>query len=94
VGSLNDELLLNQFEELAEKLGIIVRYENVNMEEASGTGGLCRVKGEYVIIIHSRATVKEKIAVMTKALRQFDLADIYVRPVIRQFLEESEESEQ
>jgi hypothetical protein len=91
---LNEELLLNQFEELAEKLGINVRYENVNIEETSRTGGLCRIKGEFVLIIHSRATIKEKIAVMKKALRQFDFTDIYVRPVIRQLLEESEEEEQ
>ena len=90
---MNEELLLDQFEEIAEKLGIKVRYENVNMEEASGTGGLCRIKGKYVLIIHSRATVIEKIGVMTKALRQFDLTDIYVRPVIRQLLEESGEEE-
>jgi hypothetical protein len=92
-GSLNDELILGQFEELAEKLGIKVRYENVNMEETSGTGGLCRIKGEYVLIIHYRATVKEKIAVMTRALKHFDLTDLYVRPVIRELLEAIDEEE-
>jgi hypothetical protein len=31
--------------------------------------------------------VKEKNQVMIKALRQFDLSDIYIKPVIRELLE-------
>jgi hypothetical protein len=61
------------------------------MEESTSTGGLCCVRGEYVIIVHSQATVKEKIKVMTEALRHFDLGDIYIKPVIRQLVEGNEE---
>jgi len=31
--------------------------------------------------------VKEKIQVMIKALQQFDLRDMYIKPVIRELLE-------
>ena len=31
--------------------------------------------------------MKEKIQVMIKALQQFDLSDIYIKPVIRELLE-------
>jgi hypothetical protein len=41
--------------------------------------------------VHSQATVKEKIKVMTEALRHFDLGDIYIKPVIRQLVEGNEE---
>ena len=58
---MHDEILLSQFEELAEKLEILVRDENINIEESSSTGGLCRVEGKYVVILNSKATVKEKI---------------------------------
>lgn len=88
---MNDEVLLNQLEELAERIGITVRYENMNVEDSPGSGGLCRLKGEYVLIVHSRATVREKIRVVTRALRQFDLNGIYLRPVLRELLEELEE---
>ena len=84
---LNGDMLLQQLEELAEKLGIAVQYENLTMEESSGRGGICRIKGEYVFIIHARATTKEKIRIIADALRRFDLGDIYVRPVIREFIE-------
>jgi hypothetical protein len=35
--------------------------------------------------------VKEKNQAMIKALRQFDLSDIYVKPAIRELLEGYEE---
>jgi len=47
------------------------------------------MKGEYVLIVHSRLTIKEKIRVVTRTLRQFDLNEIYVRPVLRELLEKS-----
>lgn len=89
---MNDKVLLSQLEELAERVGITVRYENMNGENSPGSGGLCRLKGEYVLIVHSRAALREKIRVMARALRQFDLNGIYLRPVLRELLEESEES--
>lgn len=88
---MSDEFLLDQLEELAHKLGIKVRYENVNLEESSSAGGLCRLKGEYVLIIHAQAPVKEKIQVMTEVLKRFPLGDIYIRPVIRELLGEAKD---
>jgi hypothetical protein len=84
---MNEEVLLNQLEDLAEKLGILVRDENINIEESSSSGGLCRIEGEYVLILNSKVTVKEKNQVMINALQQFDLSDIYIKPVIRELLE-------
>jgi hypothetical protein len=84
---MNNEVILSYLEELAEKLEILVRDENINIDESSSPGGLCRVEEKYVIILNSKATVKEKIQVMIKALQQFDLRDMYIKPVIRELLE-------
>ena len=84
---MNEEILLNQLEELAERLEILVRDENINIEESSSSGGLCRVEGKHVIILNSKATVKEKIQVMIAALHQFDLSGMYVKPVIRELFD-------
>lgn len=88
---MSDGFLLVQLEDLANKLGIKVRYEKVNLEESSGAGGLCRWKGEYVLIIQAQAPVKEKIEVLTGVLKRFPLGDIYIRPVIREMLDESKD---
>ena len=84
---MNEEVLLNQLIELAEKLGISVREENMEMEELSSAGGLCRIARRYILILNSRASVKEKNQVMIKALQQFDLTEIYLKPAIRELLE-------
>ena len=88
---MSDEFFLDQLEDLANRLGIKVRYENVNLEESSSVGGLCRLKGEYVLIIHAQAPVKEKIEVLTEVLKRFPLGDIYIRPVIRELLGEAKD---
>ena len=36
---MNEKVLLSHLEELAEKLGILVRDENINIEESSSAGG-------------------------------------------------------
>jgi hypothetical protein len=89
---MHDEIILSYLEELAEKLEILVRDENINIEESSSPGGLCRVEGKHVIILNSIATVKEKIQVMITSLQQFDFTDMYVKPVIRELLEGHKES--
>jgi len=89
---MNDEVILSCLEELAEKLDILVRDENINIEESSSSGGLCRVEGKQVVILNSKATVKEKIQVMIAALHQFDLTQMYIKPVIRELLEGHKET--
>ena len=86
---LNDAALLEQLEELADRIQVAVRYENITGEDSPASGGLCRIQGRYVVIVHSRATLAEKIRVVAKALRQFDFSEIYVRPALRELLERS-----
>ena len=84
---MKDELLLNQLEDLANKQGIAIRHFKFIRDESSGRGGLCRIRGEYILYIDSQATTKEKILVMIEALKQFDLGDIQVLPAIRNLLD-------
>ena len=86
---MKNELLLSQLEDLANKLGITIRHFKFIRDESSGPGGLCRIRGKYVLFIDSQATTKEKILVTTEALKQVDLGDIQVMPVIRDLLEGS-----
>lgn len=78
---MNEEILLHQLEELAGRLEIAVRYENLNAEETSNAGGLCRLKGTYVLIIHSQATAKGEVWIITEALRPFPIGDTYVKSI-------------
>jgi hypothetical protein len=88
----NDEIILLRFEELADQLGILVRDENITIDDVSSNGGLCLVEGKYILILNSKTTVQEKIKVAIKALQQFDLSDVYIKPAIRELLERNKKS--
>jgi hypothetical protein len=84
---VKDEILLSQLEDLAHKLGINIRHFKFIRDESSGPGGLCRIRGEYVLFVDSQATPREKIGVILEALKRFDLGDLQVIPAIRDLLE-------
>lgn len=62
---------LEVLERLAEALDVRVSYEPM-AGLVQGTGGLCRVRGEYRIIIDRRLKPPERVQIMVDALRRFD----------------------
>ena len=83
---LEDKALLVQLEELAESLGLKVRYEKIKKEASFYPGGLCKVKGEDTFIINKKASADDKIQALAKGLSSFDLSQLYIKPAIREFL--------
>ncbi len=83
---LEKERTLGQLEELANSLEIKVRYEQLKKEGAFYPGGLCRVRGENILIINSKAGIEDKIETLAKAVVSFDLSRIYIRPALRELL--------
>ena len=84
---MDENTLLSQLEELAESLHIEVRYESFKGEGAFSTGGLCKLKGEYLLIINSKASARDKVEAIAGALKGFDLSQVYLRPGLREFLD-------
>jgi hypothetical protein len=84
---LDENTLVGQLEELAHSLEIELRYEPLKREGGFFPGGLCRLKGEYVLILNSTATTKEKIRILAEAVNRFDLSRVYLRPGLREFLD-------
>ena len=65
---------LVQLEDLAKELDVQVSYEPM-AGLVQGVGGLCRVKGQYRIIVDRRLQPPERLAIVADALRRFDKAD-------------------
>lgn len=84
---MDENTILSQLEELANSLKIKVRYELLNKQGRFFAGGLCRLKGEYTLIINSRATTGDRIQTIAKAVARFDLSQVYLRPGLREFLD-------
>jgi hypothetical protein len=83
---MDENTLLNQLEELAERLDIAVRYETALEDFQFSHGGLCRLKGRYVIIVNKDISTAEKARTLGQAMARFDLNTIYIRPGLRAFL--------
>ena len=81
--------IIEQLEELIKTFGVHIRHEAIKQEEdlVKVVGGLCLLRGEYVLIISSKATTMERINALATALKHFDLDQIYLRPVLRELLD-------
>src|SRR4030042_3309163 len=86
---MDENSLIDLLEELAEGFGVKIRYEGIRQDEDAVyvAGGLCLLKGEYVVIVNSKATVRDRISMLATALKHFDLDKVYIRPVVRELLD-------
>ena len=71
---MKPEVLLELLEAAAEQLEIKVSYEP--LQTAVVHGGLCRVKGEYRIIVDKRASAEERVSTVATAIARV----ISIRP--------------
>ena len=87
--NMDEDAVIEQLEELARGFGIEIRYEPIVIEEEAinVVGGLCKLRGEKILIINSKAPVRDKIQALARALSNFDLDQIYIRPAIRALLD-------
>ena len=81
---MDDDAVLAQLEEAAERLGIRVRYE-----ECGVPGGLCTVHGERMVIIERRADPSQRARVLARALREVGTEGLYLSPVVRNLIDEA-----
>ena len=86
---MDEQFIIDQLEELAERFGIQIRYEPIKQDEdlVKVVGGLCLLRGEYVLIIDSKATTQDRIKTLAEAVKHFDIDGIYIRPVVRELLD-------
>ncbi len=81
---LRDEEIMKALEEVAERLSVQIHYEEMKAFEFRVEDGSCRVKGETSIFIDRKRPLKEKISILARELKKFDLEDIYVPPLLRE----------
>ncbi len=86
---MDESTIIDQLEELIERFGVQIRHEAIKQDEDSAkvVGGLCVLRGEYVLIINSKATIRDKMYTLGMVLKQFNHDQIYMRPVLRELLD-------
>ena len=86
------DVLLERLESAAAELGVKVSYEQISTSvgaTALGKGGLCRVKGQFRVIIDKRASAAERVATLATALGRFEpqLAALTLSREVREALD-------
>ncbi|HAF07009.1 MAG: hypothetical protein QME48_06585 [bacterium] len=81
--------LLREFEELFDSLGIVIKYDNIKND-----GGYCKYKEKEFIIINKILPLKNKLKIYKKILKNIlqEKGDIFIKPLIREFLEDDKDS--
>ena len=82
---MTQELILQGFESLIQNLSIDLRYEKGDF-----MGGLCKVGGKDVFIINNKLPIDKKIKLIAVELNRLNLEQIYIRPALRNIIENKE----
>ena len=82
---MKPEQITEALEQAASQLGVRVRYEAMTGESA-GAGGLCKIRGDWTVIIDRKAVPSDRAAMLVEALAGFDFDAVYLPPEIREAL--------
>jgi hypothetical protein len=80
---MKNEELLKELEQLAAQLGYKVRYEKGDFD-----GGWCVVKEEKLLLVNRKFDVRKRVSVLARCLGEMGVADRYLKPVLRDVIEE------
>lgn len=87
---MKPDVLLELLENAADQLGIRVSYEPIQTTVVHG--GLCKVKGEFRIIVDKRATAEERVVTLATAIAKFDTTELELSEKVREVLRAHESS--
>ncbi len=79
--------ILQQLEELAERLGVKVLYQSLSQEEFVVRSGTCTLRGQLLVIVDHQLPPTDRIRVLADCLARFDLSTIYLVPAVRELIE-------
>ena len=77
---MNESVCIREFETLAAKLDLEVRYIN------EGPSGLCTIRSRRVMFIDKTLDNREKLDLFVRDFKTLDLEGFFVVPVIRELL--------
>ncbi|MCX5874335.1 MAG: hypothetical protein NTY51_14035 [Deltaproteobacteria bacterium] len=83
---MNDSDVLSKLEDLVDRLGVKLRYENLARGPIRANGGYCRLEDNHMILIDKNDSKRRKIKLLARSLRRFDLETVFVPPALRRII--------
>jgi hypothetical protein len=84
---MEPENIYQCLEDLAEQLGISIRYHDLYDLEFHPRSGLCTLRGRHVYIMDRSTSISERIGLLSQCLCRMDLEGVYVLPAVRELLD-------
>jgi hypothetical protein len=81
------EEIVEDLKSIAAQLGAEVRFEKGNFK-----GGYCILKDSKVVVINKMTNLQRKVIVLSMALKELGVDNIYLTPRMREIIEEMSES--
>ncbi len=81
------EEIIQDLRAVASQLGATVRFEKGDFK-----GGYCLLKESKVIVINKNANLQRKAMILSAALKELGVDDIYLNPQMRELIEEMSET--
>ena len=83
-GAIDLDARLRLLEDLAGRIGVDVRYEALRRSSRlASSGGLCKLRSQYVILVDEEAPVVDQVGVLREALSQPELSPLLEELSIR-----------
>jgi Zn-dependent peptidase ImmA (M78 family) len=79
------EELIVMFEELADRLNI-----KLVQDKGDFFGGSCLVREENFIVVNKRKPLEQRLKVLAREFGKINLADVYLVPALRLYIESSQ----
>lgn len=80
---MNPEQILKELEFLADRSGVSLRYEKGDFD-----GGYCILREERMIVVNKRLSPPKRAGVVAQALAEIGIDEMYLKPAVREFIEE------
>jgi hypothetical protein len=80
------EEIVQDLKGLAAQLGAEVRFEKGDFK-----GGYCLLRDSKVIVINKMTNYQRKVMILSKALKDLGIEDIYLTPRLREIIDEMSE---
>ena len=74
--------IFQELESIAETLNIKIIQEKGNFN-----GGYCLLEKEKIIVINKLKPIELRVRALAQAFSRLDIAQIYIKPAIREFIE-------
>jgi len=81
------EEVIQDLKSLAAQLGAEVRFEKGDFK-----GGYCILKDSKVIVINKMTNLQKKVMILSRALKELGVDQIYLSPKIREIIDEMAET--